>query len=104
MFTLIDGYTALLSEDKQKAHQLLEKSREIIKPLIKECNGEWHKDTLSSFSSAIKKSFHTGSKCLIQRAAVIDCAECNRGAYAYNQIVFTDPGKQHDHKPDYHPV
>ncbi len=53
MFTVIDGYTALVSEDKQKAHSLLEKSRDIIKPLVKEFNGEWHKDTLSSFSGSV---------------------------------------------------
>ena len=49
MYTVNDGYTVLVSEDKQKARQLLEKNRDIIKPLIKEFNGEWHKDTLSSF-------------------------------------------------------
>ncbi|MFC1528691.1 hypothetical protein ACFL5B_02150 [Candidatus Latescibacterota bacterium] len=51
MFTVIDGYTELVSDDKQKARQLLDKSRDIIKPLVKKYKGEWHKDTLSSFSS-----------------------------------------------------
>ena len=53
MYTVIDGYTVLLSEDKQKAHQLLNKSRDVIKPLVNQFNGEWHKDTLSSFSSPV---------------------------------------------------
>jgi len=56
MYTVIDGYSKLLSEDKPKAHSLLVKSRDIIKPLVKEFNGEWHKDTLSSFSSSAKQS------------------------------------------------
>ncbi|MFC1528690.1 tetratricopeptide repeat protein [Candidatus Latescibacterota bacterium] len=51
MFTVIDRYPALVTEDKQKARRLIEKARDIIKPLIKQYNGEWHKDTLSSFSS-----------------------------------------------------
>ena len=51
MYTVIEGYSELVTENKQKARNLLEKNREIIKPLIKEFNGEWHKDTLSSFSS-----------------------------------------------------
>lgn len=49
MYTVIDGYSDLLSEDKQKAHSLLERARKIIKPLVDHHNGEWHKDTLSSF-------------------------------------------------------
>ena len=53
MYTVIDGHTTLVSENKQKARLLLDKSRDIIKPLIKEFNGEWHKDTLSSFTSTV---------------------------------------------------
>ncbi|MFC1528692.1 adenylate/guanylate cyclase domain-containing protein [Candidatus Latescibacterota bacterium] len=53
MYTVIDGYTTLLAEDKQKARMLIEKARDIIKPLINQYNGEWHKDTLSSFSSPV---------------------------------------------------
>ena len=51
MYTVIDGYSTLLSEDKQKALLRLEKARNIIKPLVDKNNGEWHKETLSSFSN-----------------------------------------------------
>ena len=53
MYTVIDDYTALVSEDKQKVRQILDKIRDIINPLVKEFNGEWHKDTLSSFGSPV---------------------------------------------------
>ena len=53
MYTVIDGYSTLLSKNKQKARSLLEKARAIIKPLVDQHNGEWHKDTLSSFPNPI---------------------------------------------------
>ncbi|MFC1528693.1 hypothetical protein ACFL5B_02160 [Candidatus Latescibacterota bacterium] len=54
MYTVIDGYADLVLEDKQKAHSILDKSRDIIKPLVKQFNGEWHKDTLSSFGNPVE--------------------------------------------------
>ena len=57
MFTDIVGYTALMSQDEQKALELLKTNRELLKPIIKEFRGEWLKEmgdgSLSSFSSAI---------------------------------------------------
>ena len=57
MFTDIVGYTALMSQDEQKALELLKTNRELLKPIIKEFHGEWLKEmgdgSLSSFSSAI---------------------------------------------------
>lgn len=56
MFTDIVGYTALMGEDEQGAFTLLEKSRQIQKPLIESFNGLWLKElgdgVLASFPSA----------------------------------------------------
>jgi len=57
MFTDIVGYTALMSKDEQKTMLVLQKNRDIQKPLVEKYNGEWLKEmgdgTLSSFSSAL---------------------------------------------------
>ena len=57
MFTDIVGYTALMSKDEQKAHQIIQKSRDLLKSLIEQYNGEWLQavgdGTLSSFSSVV---------------------------------------------------
>ncbi len=44
MFTDIVGYTALMGQDEQKAFALLNKNRQIQKPIIEECNGRWIKE------------------------------------------------------------
>ncbi len=58
MFTDIVGYTALMGEDEPKALQLLQKNRELLKPIIEQFHGEWLKEigdgTLSSFNSAVE--------------------------------------------------
>jgi TolB-like protein/Flp pilus assembly protein TadD len=58
MFTDIVGYTALMGEDEQQALQLLQHNRELLKPIIRQYNGEWLKEmgdgTLSSFASAVE--------------------------------------------------
>jgi len=57
MFTDIVGYTALMSKDEQHAHQIIHKSREILKQLIEQYNGQWLQaigdGTLSSFPSVV---------------------------------------------------
>ena len=57
MFTDIVGYTALMSKNEENALQILQKHRDILKPLISEFNGEWLKEmgdgTLSSFASVV---------------------------------------------------
>ncbi len=57
MFTDIVGFTALMGEDESKALQLLQKNRELLKPIIRQFHGEWLKEmgdgTLSSFNSAV---------------------------------------------------
>ena len=55
MFTDIVGYTALMGKDEQKAFELLNKNRQIQKPIIEEYNGRFIKELgdgiLASFST-----------------------------------------------------
>ncbi|HUU27946.1 MAG TPA: tetratricopeptide repeat protein [archaeon] len=57
MFTDIVGYTALMSKDEQHAHEIIHKSRDILKGFIEQYNGEWLQAvgdaTLSSFASVV---------------------------------------------------
>ena len=56
MFTDIVGYTALMGKDEQKAFELLDKNRQIQKPIIEQYNGRWIKElgdgVLAQFNSA----------------------------------------------------
>ena len=55
MFTDIVGYTSLMGKDEQKAFSLLEKNRQIQRPLMENHNGRWLKEigdgVLASFES-----------------------------------------------------
>ncbi len=57
MFTDIVGYTALMGDDEDKAFDLLDKNRQLQKPLIEQFGGKWIKELgdgiMASFSSAI---------------------------------------------------
>ncbi len=57
MFTDIVGYSALMSQDENKALKVLRKNRQYLKPLVLEYNGEWLKEmgdgTLSCFLSSV---------------------------------------------------
>ena len=56
MFTDIVGYTALMGENTSRALQLLQKSKEIQKPLVETYHGQWLKEmgdgVLAKFSTA----------------------------------------------------
>ena len=56
MFTDIDGYTAIMAKNEDKAFQILRRNRNIHKPIIKKYRGEWLKEMgdgiLASFNSA----------------------------------------------------
>ncbi|MBL7870748.1 MAG: hypothetical protein JNM78_03980 [Cyclobacteriaceae bacterium] len=56
MFTDIVGYTALMGSDNKKALAILQKNRELQKPIIKEFNGRWIKElgdgAMASFNTA----------------------------------------------------
>src|SRR5215217_4290010 len=69
MFTDIVGYTASMGEDEQKAFELLNKNRQIQKPIIETYNGNWIKE----MGDGILASFHAVTDavlcaCTIQQA------------------------------------
>ena len=55
MFTDISGFTSLMGNDEQKAHDILKKNRALQKPIIEQFNGTWIKElgdgVLASFST-----------------------------------------------------
>jgi class 3 adenylate cyclase len=57
MFTDIVGYTALMGKDEQKAFELLNKNRQIQKPIIEQYNGRWIKE----LGDGVMASFNTAS-------------------------------------------
>jgi serine/threonine-protein kinase len=57
MFTDIVGYTALMGNDEQKAFELLNKNRELQKPIIEQYNGRWIKE----LGDGVMASFNTVS-------------------------------------------
>ena len=57
MFTDIVGYTALMGHDEEKAFHILNKNRELQRPIIEEFNGRWIKE----LGDGILASFHTVS-------------------------------------------
>ena len=57
MFTDIVGYTALMGKDEQKAFELLNKNRQLQKPIIEQYNGRWIKE----LGDGVMASFNTVS-------------------------------------------
>ena len=57
MFTDIVGYTALMGKDEQKAFELLDKNRQIQKPIIEQLGGRWIKE----LGDGVMASFNTVS-------------------------------------------
>jgi len=74
MFTDIVGYTALMSKDEQKALSVLQKNRDIQKPLVKKFNGEFLKEM--------------GDGTLLCFQSVFDAVQC---AQEIQQSVSDDP-------------
>ncbi len=72
MFTDIVGYTALMGEDEQKAFELLDKNRQLQKPLIEQYDGTWIKE----LGDGVMASFHTVSDAVY--AAIKIQNDCNR--------------------------
>ncbi len=71
MFTDIVGYTALMGKDEQKAFELLEKNRQIQKPIIEQYNGKWIKE----LGDGVMASFNTVSEAV--NAAIKIQQTCN---------------------------
>lgn len=70
MFTDIVGYTALMGKDEKKAFELLEKNRQVQKPIIEAFKGRWIKElgdgVLASFttlSDAVQAAIRIQQKC-----------------------------------------
>lgn len=70
MFTDISGFTALMGNDEQKAHDILKKNRALQKPIIEQFNGTWIKElgdgVLASFSTvsdALNAAFKIQEQC-----------------------------------------
>jgi len=57
MFTDIVGYTALMGNDEDKAFTILNKNRELQKPIIEQFNGRWIKE----LGDGVMASFNTVS-------------------------------------------
>jgi len=71
MFTDIVGYTALMGKDEQRAFELLNKNRQIQKPIIEEFNGIWIKE----LGDGVMASFKTVSDAV--NAAIKIQQACN---------------------------
>lgn len=71
MFTDIVGYTALMGNDEQKAFELLNKNRQIQKPIIVQYNGRWIKE----LGDGVMASFNTVSDAV--NAAIKIQETCN---------------------------
>lgn len=71
MFTDIVGYTALMGSDEHKAFDLLNKNRQLQRPIIEEFNGRWIKE----MGDGVMASFHTVSDAV--NAAVKIQERCN---------------------------
>jgi TolB-like protein/Tfp pilus assembly protein PilF len=71
MFTDIVGYTALMGRDELKAFELLDKNRQIQKPIIEQFNGKWIKE----LGDGVMTSFNTVSDAV--NAAIKIQEACN---------------------------
>ena len=61
MFTDIVGYTALMGHDEHRAFELLNKNRQIHKPIIEQFNGRWIKE----LGGGIPTNFNTCAYALL---------------------------------------
>ena len=71
MFTDIVGYTALMGNDEQNAFIILNKNRQLQKPIIEQYNGRWIKE----LGDGVMASFNTVSDAV--NAAIIIMEACN---------------------------
>ena len=71
LFTDIVGYTALMGNDEKKAFVLLNKNRQIQKPIIQQNNGLWIKE----LGDGVMASFNTVSDAV--NAAILIQKACN---------------------------
>ncbi len=74
MFTDIVGYTALMGKDEQKAFELLNKNRQIQKPIIQQYSGQWIKElgdgvmsTFNTVSDAVNAAIKIQQACNLSK-------------------------------------
>jgi TolB-like protein/class 3 adenylate cyclase/Tfp pilus assembly protein PilF len=74
MFTDIVGYTALMGRDERKAFELLNKNRQIQKPIIEQYNGKWIKElgdgviaTFQTVSDAVMAAIKIQEACNVAK-------------------------------------
>src|SRR6188768_841266 len=91
MFTDIVGYTALMGKDEQQAFELLDKNRQIQRPIIEQFNGRWIKE----LGDGVMASFNTVSDAV--NAAIKIQQKCNaskefqlRIGIHLGEVVFED--------------
>ncbi len=77
MFTDIVGYTALMGDDEDKAFDLLNKNRQLQRPIIEQYGGKWIKE----LGDGVMASFATAT----------DAVQC---AISIQQACYTIPGLQ----------
>src|SRR5688500_12438259 len=80
MFTDIVGYTALMGEDEQRAFELLNKNRQLQRPLIEQHNGQWIKE----IGDGVLASFPTVTDAV--SAAIAIQEGCNRSKEFFLRI------------------
>jgi class 3 adenylate cyclase len=78
MFTDIVGYTALMGEDEQKAFDILQKNRQLQKPLIEEYGGKWIKELgdgvlacFSTVSDAVNAAIKIQEACNVSKKILL---------------------------------
>jgi adenylate cyclase len=76
MFTDIVGYTSLMGKDERKAFDLLNKNRDIQKPIIEEYNGKWIKE----LGDGVMATFQTVSD------AVMAAIKIQKACYVLNEF------------------
>jgi len=91
MFTDIVGYTALMGDDEDKAFELLNKNRQLQKPIIEQYGGKWIKE----LGDGVMASFNTVSDAV--NAAIGIQKKCNadkefllRVGIHLGEVVFED--------------
>ena len=80
MFTDIVGYTALMGKDEQKAFSILEKNRQIQKPVVENHRGRW----LKEIGDGVLASFETVSDAVY---AAIEIQEACRKEVRAKEIL-----------------
>ncbi len=75
MFTDIVGYTALMGKDEEKAFEVLNKNRDLHKPIIKQFSGRWIKE----LGDGVLASFNTVSDAVNAAIKILEGSQETQG-------------------------